>query len=66
VAGSIQLVQTLLAEDLVDEIHLMTFPLVLGYGQRLWTDTPDKTRWALDEATVYGDGVLVTVYRRIR
>jgi hypothetical protein len=32
----------------------------------LWTDTPDKTRWALEEATVFGDGVLVTVYRRIR
>ncbi|MFP3467431.1 dihydrofolate reductase family protein [Leifsonia sp. SIMBA_070] len=66
VAGSIQLVQSLLAHDLVDEIHLMAFPLILGHGRRLWTDTPDKTRWSLDEATVYGDGVLVTVHRRVR
>jgi len=66
VAGSIQLVQSLLAHDLVDEIHLMTFPVVLGHGRRLWTETPDKTRWTLDEATVYGDGVLVTVYHRRR
>lgn len=66
VAGSIQLAQGLLAHDLVDEIHLMTFPVILGYGRTLWTRTPDKTAWALTEATTYGDGVLVTMYRRAR
>lgn len=66
VPGSIQLVQGLLARDLVDEIHLMTFPLILGYGRRLWADAPDKTAWALAEATTYGDGVLVTIFRRSR
>lgn len=67
VPGSIRLVQGLLEHDLVDEIHLMTFPVVLGHGRKLWTETPDKTAWNLVEATTYGrDGVLVTVYRRRR
>ena len=64
VAGSIQLAQGLLALDLVDEIHLMASPLVLGHGRRLWARTPDKTAWTLDEARVFGDSTLLTVYRR--
>lgn len=66
VPGSIQLAQALLAHDLVDEIHLMAFPLILGHGRRLWADTPDKTAWKLTEATTYGDGVLVTIHHRHR
>jgi len=66
VAGSIQLVQGLLTHDLVDEIHLMSFPVILGHGQTLWTQTPDKTTWTLTESTTYGDGVLVTIYQRAR
>lgn len=66
VPGSITLVQSLLEHDLVDEIRLMTIPLVLGHGRRLWSRTPDKTRWALADATPYGDGVLVTTHRRVR
>ncbi|WP_309127592.1 dihydrofolate reductase family protein [Microbacterium sp.] len=66
VPGSIRLVQALLAQDLVDEIHLMASPVLLGHGRRLWADTPDKTAWQLSEATVYGDGVLLTVHRRVR
>ncbi|MEV0618193.1 dihydrofolate reductase family protein [Nonomuraea sp. NPDC050404] len=66
VAGSIRLAHGLLAHDLVDEIHLMTFPVILGYGRKLWADTPDQSAWRLTEATTYGDGVLVTIYRRAR
>ncbi|WP_314147774.1 dihydrofolate reductase family protein [uncultured Leifsonia sp.] len=66
VAGSITLVQSLLALDLVDEVHLMQFPVILGYGKRLWGETPDKTDWDLITTTRYGDGVLVTELRRRR
>lgn len=66
VAGSIRLAQALLEHDLVDELHLMTSPVVLGSGRRLWGDTVDKLAWELTEATPYGDGVLVTEYRRRR
>jgi dihydrofolate reductase len=66
VPGSIQLAQGLLAHDLVDEIRLMSFPVILGHGRKLWTQTPDKTAWTLTEATTYGDGVLVTIYQRAR
>jgi dihydrofolate reductase len=38
VAGSVQLVQSLLVHDLVDELHLMVFPIVLGRGKRLFAD----------------------------
>jgi dihydrofolate reductase len=64
VAGSIQLAQSLLALDLVVEIHLMTSPLILGHGRRLWAQTPDKSAWTLSEATIYGDSTLLTVYQR--
>jgi dihydrofolate reductase len=64
VAGSIQLAQDLLAHDLVDEIHLMASPVILGHGRTLWARTPDKTAWTLTEATVYGDSTLVTIYTR--
>ena len=64
VAGSIQLGQSLLAHDLVDEIHLMASPVILGHGRALWAQAPDKTAWTLTHATVYGDSTLLTVYQR--
>jgi dihydrofolate reductase len=66
VAGSIRLVQGLFEHDLVDELHLMTFPVVLGTGRRLFGETPDKSAWTLTEAATVGDGVLITVLRRAR
>ncbi|MEV5960950.1 dihydrofolate reductase family protein [Kribbella sp. NPDC051952] len=64
VAGSIQLAQSLLAADLVDEIHLMTFPVILGTGRHLFTETPQKTRWKLTQTHSFGEGIPVTVYKR--
>jgi dihydrofolate reductase len=67
VPGSLRLVQALLEADLVDELHLMVFPVVLGAGRRLFGETSDKTDWRLTEARPVGpEGVLVLVYERAR
>jgi dihydrofolate reductase len=64
VPGSIQLVRELIENDLVDEIHLMTFPVILGTGKRLFGETTDKTTWKLAEAKTVGEGIPVTIFRR--
>ena len=64
VHGSCQLVQGLIEEDLVDELRLMVFPVVLGFGKRLFGDTSEKRPLKLAESNVVGDGVLTLVYRR--
>jgi dihydrofolate reductase len=65
--GSLRLVQTLLEHDLVDELHLMVFPVLLGTGRRLFGATSEKTDWGLTEARPVGpDGVLVLIYERAR
>jgi dihydrofolate reductase len=67
VPGSIRLAQELFENDLVDEIHLMTFPVILGTGRRLFGETPDKITWKLSESKPVGDeGVTVAVYERRR
>jgi dihydrofolate reductase len=64
VHGSIQLAQTLLEHDLVDELRLMVFPVVLGQGKRLFGETSDKKPLELAESRTVGDGVLILIYRR--
>jgi dihydrofolate reductase len=65
VHGSAQLVQELLERDLVDELRLMVFPVVLGAGKRLFGDTSDKKTLRLTESkTVGNDGVSVQIYER--
>jgi dihydrofolate reductase len=67
VPGSLRLVQELLENDLVDELHLMVFPIVLGTGRRLFGETSEKTNWLLTESKPVGpDGVLVLIYERNR
>jgi dihydrofolate reductase len=64
VHGSAQLVQSLIENDLVDELRLMVFPVVLGTGKRLFGETTDKKRLQLSSSTVVGDGVAIQVYMR--
>ena len=63
VHGSRQLAQTLIESDLVDELHLMVFPVVLGTGERLFGETSDKKPLRLVESRPVGDGVAILVYR---
>jgi dihydrofolate reductase len=62
VHGSAQLVQTLVEHDLVDELRLMVFPVVLGSGKRLLGETSDKKPLRLVDSRVVGDGVAILVY----
>ena len=64
VHGSRQLAQTLIENDLVDQLNLMVFPVVLGSGKRLFGDTSDKKRLELVESRTVGDGVLILIYTR--
>jgi len=65
VAGSGTLVNTLLENDLVDELRLMVFPTILGRGKRLFPDGIDRLKFNLTEARTVGpDGVQVQVYER--
>jgi dihydrofolate reductase len=63
VHGSRQLAQTLIESDLVDELHLMVFPVVLGRGKRLFGETSDKKPLRLVDSKIVGDGVAILVYR---
>jgi dihydrofolate reductase len=64
VHGSVQLAQALIEHDLVDELRLMVFPVVLGEGKRLFGPTSDKKRLRLADSKTVGDGVLILTYER--
>jgi dihydrofolate reductase len=62
VHGSARLVQALVEHDLVDEMRLMVFPVVLGSGKRLFGETSDKKRLRLADTKSVGDGVAILIY----
>jgi dihydrofolate reductase len=65
VAGSGQLVHTLLEEDLVDELRLMVHPVIVGQGKRLFGDQSDMSMLKLtDSKSVGPDGIVVLTYER--
>jgi dihydrofolate reductase len=58
VSGSGRLVRALLAEGLVDDLHLFVYPVALGEGEKFWADGEGATRLALKSQDVYDNGVV--------
>ena len=63
VAGSAQLVQTLMDHDLVDEYRLMIYPVLLGSGKRLFKDGVDTTALQIVETNQTGQVATVVLQR---
>jgi dihydrofolate reductase len=66
VHGSRTLVQTLLANDLVDELHLMMFPVVLGGGKKVFGDFEDSKTLKLTSSRTLDNGTLILIYEPAR
>ena len=64
VPGSHRLVQELIESDLVDQINLMVFPVILGTGKKAFEELPERRNLKLTESKVVGDGVVVLIYER--
>jgi dihydrofolate reductase len=62
--GSSKLVQLLLANDLVDELCLMTYPIILGQGKKLFSEGAIPRTFHLVESHIGNKGVVVTRYVR--
>src|SRR4051794_1961305 len=61
VHGSAQLAQTLIEQDLVDELRLMVYPVIVGAGKRLFAGTAEKKNLRLVETKTFDDGIHVLV-----
>jgi dihydrofolate reductase len=66
VHGSAMLVQGLLERDLVDELRLMVFPVILGSGKRLFGEANELKPLRLVDTKVVGDGVAIQIYQPAR
>jgi dihydrofolate reductase len=66
VPASFQLVHTLIEHDLVDELRLKIFPVVLGAGERLFGETSGKKPMRLVDTQTLGDGVAFLTYKPVR
>jgi dihydrofolate reductase len=66
VPGSYQLVRTLIEHDLVDELRLVVFPVLLGGGQRLFGEISDKKPMRLVDSKTIGDGLAFLAYEPLR
>ena len=66
VHGSATLAQGLLAAGLVDRLHLLVFPLLLGAGKKLFAESGEKVNLQLVETATYGNGVTLQVLDVVR
>jgi len=66
VYASARLVHTLMEHDLVDEVRLTMFPVVLGAGERLFGEASDKTPMRLTGVRTLGEGLAYLTYERVR
>jgi dihydrofolate reductase len=66
VPASYQLGRTLIRHDLVDELRLVVFPVVLGAGERLFGETSDKKPMRLVDARIIGNGLAFLTYQFVR
>jgi dihydrofolate reductase len=66
VPGSFRLLRTLIEHDLVDELRLKIFPVVLGAGDRLFGETSEKKPMRLVDAQTLGDGIAFLTYELVR
>lgn len=64
VHGSCQLIQTLLAHELIDEFRLWIFPIVVGPGKRLFGLGIVPTGLRLEKSKTTPNGVIMSIYRR--
>jgi dihydrofolate reductase len=63
VYGSATLAKALLHHNLVDELHLMLFPVVVGGGLRLFDDNLELKKFGLKHSCVFANGVLILEYQ---
>jgi dihydrofolate reductase len=63
VSGSITLVRAMLADGLIDELHLFVYPLTLASGPRLFTEDAEATKLSLARTDRYDNGVVYLAYR---
>jgi dihydrofolate reductase len=66
VYASIRLVRTLMAHDLVDELRMMIYPVVLGAGERLFPEMSAAKSMSLIETQSVGDDVALLIYEPVR
>jgi dihydrofolate reductase len=66
VPASYRLARTLIEHDLVDELRLVVFPVVLGTGERLFGETSAKTPMRLVETNAIGSGLVFLTYEFVR